>query len=102
MVSQTEILVPNSEKYISFIINIFSYNTNLKIWIFKYSKNPNKKNFSKYMNFGILKKVLFLLSADKINLSKEKFNSSGKEYQMNKIQNQNLKQIKNLMLKKIK
>ena len=73
------------------------------------------------MNFGILKKVLFLLSADKINLSKEKFNIinyiissiskkksvdekkySGKEYQMNKIQNQNLKQIKNLLLKKIK
>jgi len=73
------------------------------------------------MNFGILKKVLFLLSADKINFSKEKFNIinyiissiskkksvdekkySGKEYQMNKIQNQNLKQIKNLMLKKIK
>ena len=73
------------------------------------------------MNFGILKKVLFLLSADKINLSKEKFNIinyiissiskkksvdekkySGKEYQMNKIQNLNLKQIKNLMLKKIK
>ena len=55
------------------------------------------------MNFGILKKVLFLLSANKIKRNRSmKKKYSGKEYQMNKIQNQNLKQIKNLMLKKIK